>query len=212
MGVGLDIVDHVLGVFHCFITEKAVKLHLFQIRFMVEELCYCGVTEVFGDMRVVGLVISPIVVITVVAVSVVIVMSIVIVCTVVTGMSSTSRKLIFMLMVIVALFDMVWSMMLRNMMGWLIHRMFLVVHVPAVMVVRVSPIVGIHFMLVRRIHLMVLKSWVIDVMIQMRNHTIWVIVVVIIGAIVTLVMMLVVWFIMVIVISIMSLVWMFIVV
>ena len=74
-------------------------------------------------MRVLGLVISPIVVITVVAVSVVIVMS------------------------IVTLFDMVWSMMLRNMMGWLIHRMFLVVHVPAVMVVRVSPIVGIHFML-----------------------------------------------------------------
>ena len=67
-------------------------------------------------MGIVGLVIAPIVAITVVAVSVVIVMTVVIVCAMVTAMSSTSCELIFVLVVIMSLFDVMWSMVLWNLM------------------------------------------------------------------------------------------------
>ena len=116
MVVGLDIVNNVLVVFHCFITEKTIQLNLLQISFFIKELCYGGITEVFGNMGIVGLVIAPIVAITIVAVSVVIVMTVVIVCAMVTAMSSTCCELIFVLVVIMSLFDVMWSVVLWNLM------------------------------------------------------------------------------------------------
>lgn len=87
-------------------------------------------------MRVVSLVIAPIMVITVVAMLIVIVVTVVVVCTMISTMSSTSCKLIFVLMIVVSLFDMVWSVVFWNLMA------------PAVMIVGICCIVGIHFMLV----------------------------------------------------------------
>ena len=153
-----NIILNLLVVFHGFIAKEAIQFHFLKVDFILKELRYCCITEIFGDMRV-SLVIAPVMVVTVISVSVVMVMTIVVVGTVITCMSSAGSKLIFVLMVVVSLLNMMWCMVLRDVMT------------PAFMVVWICSIVLINFMMVWcLIHLMVFYGMLIDVMVEMRDH------------------------------------------